>query len=50
MIVEIEGYRSQNLDLYQALGNAVEFYGEVLLGKRMAKYCRVKATEARLLS
>ena len=37
MIVEIEGYRSQNLDLYRAIGNAVEFYGEVLLGKRMAK-------------
>ena len=41
MIVEIEGYRSQNLDLYQALGNAVEFYGEVLLGKRMAKNVHV---------
>ena len=41
MIVEIDGYRSQNLDLYQALGNAVEFYGEVLLGKRMAKYVHV---------
>ena len=37
MIVEVEGYRSQNLDLYRAVGNAVEFYGEVLLGKRMAK-------------
>ena len=47
MIVEIEGYRSQNLDLYQALGNAVEFYGEVLLGKRMAKnvYVSVKLTK-----
>ena len=41
MIVEIEGYRSQNLDLYRAIGNAVEFYGEVLLGKRMAKYVHV---------
>ena len=37
MLVEIEGYRSQNLDLYRAVGNAAEFYGEVLLGKRMAK-------------
>ena len=37
MIVEVEGYRSHNLDLYRAIGNAVEFYGEVLLGKRMAK-------------
>ena len=41
MIVEIEGYRSQNLALYRAIGNAVEFYGEVLLGKRMAKYVHV---------
>jgi len=41
MIVEIEGYRSQNLDLYKAIGNAVEFYGEVLLGKRMAKNVHV---------
>ena len=36
MIVEIEGYRSHNLTLYRAVENAVEFYGEVLLGKRMA--------------
>ena len=41
MIVEIEGYRSQNLNLYRAVGNAVEFYGEVLLGKRMAKSVHV---------
>ena len=47
MIVEVEGYRSQNLDLYRAVGNAVEFYGEVLLGKRMAKnvYVSVKLTK-----
>ena len=47
MIVEIEGYRSQNLNLYRAVGNAVEFYGEVLLGKRMAKnvYVSVKLTK-----
>ena len=37
MIVEVEGYRSQNLTLYQSVGNAASFYGEVLLGKRMAK-------------
>ena len=36
MIVEVKGYRSHNIDLCQALGNAVSFYGEVLLGKRMA--------------
>jgi len=36
MIVEIEGYRSHNIDLYQAVGEAVSFYSEVLLGKRMA--------------
>ena len=47
MIVEVEGYRSQNLDLYRAIGNAVEFYGEVLLGKRMAKgvHVSVKLTK-----
>ena len=37
MIVEVEGYRSQNLDLRRAIGNAASFYGEVLLGKRMAR-------------
>ena len=36
MLVEIEGYRSNNKKLYQATGNAVLFYGETLLGKRMA--------------
>ena len=36
MIVEVEGYRSHNLNLYHAIENAVSFYGEVLLGKRMA--------------
>ena len=41
MIVEIEGYRSHNLTLYRAVENAVEFYGEVLLGKRMAKSVHV---------
>ena len=37
MIVQVEGYRSHNLNLYHAIENAVSFYGEVLLGKRMAK-------------
>ena len=41
MIVEVEGYRKQNLTLSRAIGNAVEFYGEVLLGKRMAKNVHV---------
>ena len=36
MIVEVEGYRSHNIDLRRAVGDAVSFYGEVLLGKRMA--------------
>ena len=36
MMIEVEGYRSHNRNLYQALGNAAMFYGEVLLGKRMA--------------
>ena len=47
MIVEVEGYRSHNINLYQALGEAVTFYGEVLLGKRMAKnvYVLVKLTK-----
>ena len=36
MIVEVEGYRSHNIELHQAVGEAVSFYSEVLLGKRMA--------------
>ena len=36
MIVEVEGYRSHNIDLHQAVEEAVSFYSEVLLGKRMA--------------
>ena len=36
MIVEVEGYRSHNIDLHQAVREAVLFYSEVLLGKRMA--------------
>ena len=47
MIIEVEGYRSQNLDLYRAIGNAVTFYGEKLLGKRMANnvYVLIKLTK-----
>ncbi len=41
MIVEVEGYRKQNLALYRAIGNAVTFYGETLLGKRMANNVHV---------
>ena len=33
MIVEVEGYRSQNLDLRRAIGNAASFYGEVFARK-----------------
>ena len=36
MIVEVEGYRSHNIDFHRAVEKAVMFYGEVLLGKRMA--------------
>ena len=36
MIVEVEGYRSHNINLSQTVGEAVSFYSEVLLGKRMA--------------
>ena len=41
MLVEVEGYRSHNINLYQAVGEAVTFYGEVLLGKRMANNVEV---------
>ena len=41
MIVEVEGYRSHNINLYRAVGEAAMFYGEVLLGKRMAKNVEV---------
>ena len=46
MIVEITGYRSHNLELYRALGNAASCYGEILLGKRMEKniYLDIKLT------
>ena len=47
MIIEIRGYRSHNVGLYQALGNASIDYGEILLGKRMANniYLDIKLTK-----
>ena len=47
MIIEIKGYRSHNVGLYQALGNASIDYGEILLGKRMANniYLDIKLTK-----
>ena len=47
MIITVEGYRKQNKDLYQAVGNACTFYGERLLGKRMANniYVDIKLTK-----
>jgi len=47
MILSIEGYRKHNKDFYQSLDNAALFYGEVLLGKRMAKniYLDIKLTK-----
>ena len=47
MIIEIRGYRSHNMGLYQALGNASIDYGEILLGKRMANniYLDIKLTK-----
>ena len=47
MIIEVKGYRSHNKGLYQALGNAAIYYGEKLLGKRMANniYLDIKLTK-----
>ena len=47
MIIEVKGYRSHNMGLYQALGNASIYYGEKLLGKRMANniYLDIKLTK-----
>jgi len=47
MLLSIEGYRKHNKALYQSVGNAALFYGEVLLGKRMAKniYLDIKLTK-----
>ena len=38
MLLCIEGYRSNNQELKDLVKQGAEFYGEVLLGKRMAKY------------
>ena len=37
MMIYIEGYRSHNQELRDLIKQGAEFYGEVLLGKRMAK-------------
>ena len=37
MLLCIEGYRSNNQELKDLVKQGAEFYGEVLLGKRMAK-------------
>ena len=37
MLITIEGYRKQNKALLTSVGCAAEFYGDRLLGKRMAK-------------
>ena len=43
----IEGYRSHNKELYQALGSAALYYGDLLLGTRMVKniYLDIKLTK-----
>ena len=47
MQLYIEGYRSHNKELSQALSCAALFYSEVLLGKRMSKnvYLDIKLTK-----
>jgi len=47
MQLYIEGYRSHNKELYQALGSAALYYGALLLGTRMAKniYLEIKLTK-----
>ena len=47
MIIQIEGYRSHNQKLNDLVKQGAEFYGEVLLGKRMAKniYLDIKLTK-----
>ena len=46
MMIYIEGYRSHNQELRDLIKQGAEFYGEVLLGKRMAKniYLDIKLT------
>ena len=47
MLLCIEGYRSNNQELKDLVKQGAEFYGEVLLGKRMAKniYLDIKLTK-----
>jgi len=47
MQLYIEGYRSHNQELKNLVYQGAEFYGEVLLGKRMAKniYLDIKLTK-----
>ena len=43
----IEGYRSHNKELYQAIGSAALYYGALLLGTRMVEniYLDIKLTK-----
>ena len=47
MQLYIEGYRSHNKELYQAVGNAALYYGALLLGTRMLNniYLDIKLTK-----
>jgi hypothetical protein len=47
MQLYIEGYRSHNKELHQALGSAALYYGALLLGTRMVKniYLDIKLTK-----
>ena len=47
MLLCIEGYRSHNQELKDLVKQGAEFYGEVLLGKRMVKniYLDIKLTK-----
>ena len=47
MQLYIEGYRSHNKELYQAVGSAALYYGALLLGTRMVKniYLDIKLTK-----
>ena len=48
MQLYIEGYRSHNKELYQAVSNAALYYGALLLGTRMVKniYLDIKLTKS----
>ena len=47
MQLYIEGYRSHNKELYQAIGSAALYYGALLLGTRMVNniYLDIKLTK-----